>query len=141
MINYNFFSEIRFKYILFSILGLIAVYLCQSASKDWSNYQWLFSIDNQKSWTQMLSEFSIFKEPAYFVLSKLGGEVIGFSLFMGIITIITLVIKLNYLSKIVDSVPAACFFYFCLYFFLFKVLFNSINYMSSGTITRVHNQL
>ena len=50
----------------------------------------------------MLSEFSIFKEPAYFVLSKLGGEVIGFSLFMGIVTVITLVIKLNYLSKIVD---------------------------------------
>ncbi|HCO01204.1 MULTISPECIES: EpsG family protein [unclassified Methylophaga] len=134
MINYNFFSEIRFKYILFFILGLIAVYLCQSASKDWSNYQWLFSIDNQKSWTQMLSEFSIFKEPAYFVLSKLGGEVIGFSLFMGIVTIITLVIKLNYLSKIVDSVPAACFFYFCLYFFLFDTTVLRVAYATALVI-------
>lgn len=130
----NYHSITYFKYVAFLLLGLMAVFLCQAFSKDWVNYQWLFSVDASKSWTQMFAEFSFFKEPAYFFLTKSGGELIGFSLFMGIITVLSLIVKLHYLSKIINAVGVVCFFYFCLYFFLLDTTVLRVAYATALVI-------
>ncbi|HIC45277.1 MAG TPA: EpsG family protein [Methylophaga aminisulfidivorans] len=126
--------DITIKYAVFIALSLIAVYLCQTASRDWINYQWLFSLDTKKSWGQIFSEISIFKEPIYFLITKLGGEIIGFSLFMAILTIVTLVTKLHYLSKIVKPTYVVCFFYICSYFLLLDTTALRVAYALAFTI-------
>jgi len=74
----------------------------------------------------MFEIMSPFKEPLYFMTSKAIGELIGFPLFILSTTLTLILIKLNYLSKIVGDTLIATFFYVCLYLFLFE-----------GTILRV----
>ncbi|WP_330110919.1 EpsG family protein [Methylophaga thalassica] len=122
------------KYSVFTALSLLAVYLCQTASRDWINYQWLFSIDTKKSWEQVFSEISIFKEPIYYLITKLGGEIVGFSTLIAILTTATLITKLHYLSKIVPPAYVICFFYICSYFLLLDTTALRVAYAMAFTI-------
>lgn len=113
-------SEQWTKYLVFIGLGFIAISLCQIASKDWTNYIKWFNRDTILSWQVMWESSSFFTERLYFFSEKFFGELIGFSLFIALTTLVLLTVKLNYLVKIVGHIGLACFFYSCLYLFLFE---------------------
>ncbi|AEF99623.1 EpsG family protein [Methylomonas methanica] len=115
-------ARILLKYLSFLGLGVIAAVLCQTASKDWWTYSshlyGYYSVHS--SWEEMWQSFSVLKEPLYFFPAKFFGELLSFSVFIAITTVTLLVVKLHFLTKIVDNVWAACFFYGSLYLFLFE---------------------
>lgn len=110
------------KYFVFLGMGVIAAILCQTASKDWSVYSshlyGYYSV--YSNWQEMWQSFSFFKEPLYFFSAKFFGELLSFSAFIAITTIALLIVKLHFLTKIVDNVWVTCFFYGSLYLFLFE---------------------
>ncbi len=110
------------KYTCFLILGVISVILCMTASKDWSTYNdHLFGYYSvHTSWNDMFRSVSFFREPLYFFSAKFFGELIGFPVFIGVTTIILLMVKLHFLSKMIDNVWVGCFLYVSLYLFLFE---------------------
>lgn len=110
------------KYLVFLGMGITAAILCQTASKDWGVYSsHLYGhFTAGFSWQEMWQAFSFFKEPLYFFSAKLFGEVVSFSVFIAIATIALLMVKLHFLTKIVDNVWVVCFFYGSLYLFLFE---------------------
>ncbi|MCK9607878.1 MAG: EpsG family protein [Methylomonas sp.] len=135
------------KYLSFLGLGIIAAVLCQTASKDWWTYSshlyGYYSVHS--SWQEMWQSFSFLKEPLYFFSAKFFGELLSFSAFIAITTIALLMIKLNFLTKIVDDVWVTCFFYGSLYLFLFEgtvlrtafataLIFPAFYYLQKGNI-------
>jgi hypothetical protein len=76
--------------------------------------------DTNLSWQSMWSAFSFFTERLYFFSEKFFGELIGFPLFIALTTLVLLTVKLNYLLKMVGHIGLVCFFYTCLYLFLFE---------------------
>lgn len=110
------------KYLVFLGMGVTAAILCQTASKDWSVYSnHLYGhYAAGFSWREMWQAFSFFKEPLYFFSTKLFGELLSFSVFIAIATVTLLIVKLHFLTKIVDNVWVVCFVYGSLYLFLFE---------------------
>ena len=105
-----------------AVLALSVYILCINFSRDWHHYEFFFHKKTQPlSWTDLLSQMTVFKEPFYRLTSKLGGELIGFSLFILLTTLILLIVKLNYLKKITKGHYAvSVFFYVCFYLLLFE---------------------
>jgi len=127
------------KKIAFLLLGSIAVYLCMNFSKDWLYYQFLFNQKyGVKSWTEMFDLMTPFTEALYFMPAKAVGELIGFSLFVLFTTLILLLFKLNYLSKIVGNTLIATFFYVCLYLFLFEGTVLRVTYSTAFIIAAMY---
>ena len=113
-------SEKWTKYLVFIGLGFIAITLCHTPSKDWTGYINWFNRDTILSWQEMWTSSSFFTERLYFFSEKFFGELIGFPLFIALTTLVLFTVKLNYLGKIVENIWLGCFFYTCLYLFLFE---------------------
>lgn len=114
--------QVFLKYLSFLGMGMLAAVLCQAASKDWWTYSshlyGYYSVHT--SWQEMWQSFSFLKEPLYFFPAKFFGELLSFSVFIVITTIALLIVKLHFLTKIVNNVWVVCFFYGSLYLFLFE---------------------
>lgn len=115
-----------YRFAIFTALGVLAFVLNISASRDWTPYLKQFSRLQDKSWSQVWADFSIFHEPLFYLNAKLWGEWIGFALFILILTVVLLNIKLHFLQKLTNSSWLAVYIYLCLYLFLFE-----------GTVLRV----
>lgn len=104
------------------LLGLSAYTLNINFSKDWHHYEFFFHKQTQPlSWEDILTQMTVFKEPFYHLTSKFGGELIGFSLFILLTTLVLLIVKLNYLKKITKGHYAvSVFYYVCFYLLLFE---------------------
>jgi hypothetical protein len=115
-------SQEFLSYLVFLGMGVVSVFLCITASKDWWVYKDFFNNDLSinTSWQEMWQSFSIFKEPLYFFAAKYFGALISFPAFVAFSTITLLVLKMHFLTKIVGHVWLACFFYSCLYLFLLE---------------------
>lgn len=107
-------------------LGVIAYLLCINYSKDWIHYLWGYGILDRTSWPSWFATTSLLREPMYNFFAKLLGAWLTFPVFVGIATISLLLVKLRYLSKIVENPYIGTFFYASLYLLLFE-----------GTVLRV----
>ena len=111
----------NYEIFIFIALGIITFYLSINFSKDWLNY--VFIYENKISnvaWQSFLNQFSVFKEPLFFISSKAAGQLVGFSIFVFLATVILLTIKLRYLSKIMQDPFLGTFFYVCFYLLLLE---------------------
>ena len=127
-------SEKWTKYLIFIGLGFIAITLCHTPSKDWTGYINWFNRDTILSWQVMWTSSSFFTERLYFFSEKFFGELIGFPLFIALTTLVLLTVKLNYLGKIVENIWLGCFFYSCLYLFLFEATVLRVAYATALVI-------
>lgn len=121
-------SKELLSYLVFFGMGVVSVFLCITASKDWWVYKDLFydDLSVNTSWPEMWRSFSIFQEPLYFFAAKYFGSLISFQAFIAVATVTLLVVKMHFLTNIVGNAWLACFFYSCLYLFLLE-----------GTVIRV----
>lgn len=115
-----------YRYIIFSLFGVLAFLLNTSASRDWNNYVKQFNRLADKTWADVWAEFSFFHEPLFYLNAKLWGEWIGFTTFILILTVVLLGIKLHFLQKLTSRPWLVVYIYLCLYLFLFE-----------GTVLRV----
>lgn len=125
--DFSFFTNKKtIQYSVYTFLGFFAIVLSQTVSKDWEYYQFLYKITLKQEWSQLLSAF---KEPLYFATTKLIAPLIGFSSLIAIITMGLLVFKLYFLNKLIEG-PwwVGCFFYVCMYFFLFDATVLRVSY-------------
>ena len=111
----------NYEVFIFIALGIITFYLSINFSKDWIHYNFLYEnkISNV-AWQSFLNQFSLFKEPLFFISSKAVGQLVGFSIFVFLATVILLTIKLRYLSKIMQDPFLGTFFYVCFYLLLLE---------------------
>lgn len=107
--------------LFFIILGVITFYLSIHFSKDWIHYNWMYDHEVvNTTWQTFLSKLNVFKEPLFFTLAKAIGQLLGFSAFVFLATVVFLTIKLHFLSKIIKDPYLGAFFYVCFYLLLFE---------------------
>lgn len=131
-----FNKPMAIKYSVYVALGLIAIVLSQTISKDWIHYQFFYNMTLQKEWGELTS---VFKEPLYFAITKLIAPVIGFSWLIAFMTMGFLVLKLHFLDKLVEG-PwwVGCFFYVCMYLFLFDATVLRVSYAIAMVIAAMY---
>ena len=124
--SYNLHNNASWTLLIYSSLGLIAFLLSVNYSRDWIHYLWWYGLLEKTSWTDWLASIKLTREPLYGLFAKMLGEWITFSIFIFFSTISLLLLKLKYLSKIVENPYVGTFFYTSLYLLLFE-----------GTVLRV----
>lgn len=132
------FRDIK-KYLVFLALGGIAAYLSTSFSKDWIHYQWLFNKTyGEMSWIELLKNSSPFTEPLFFVITKIVLGFINLASFVVITTIVLFILKMHFLTKLVDDIFVGTFFYMCLYLFLLEGTLLRVAYATAFIIPAMY---
>lgn len=103
---------------LYGLVGLMTFFLSINFSKDWPHYKYLFSLLEATSWTNMMADLTLFKEPLYKITSKGIGSVVGFPAFVMLSVVSLLMLKLIYLNKITGFAYLSLFFYISIYLLL-----------------------
>lgn len=123
---------------IYLALALISFLVMITASQDWKDYKWLFSIYEKLNWTIFIQTVSLTQEVVYFWSSKFLGELIGFELFILLMTMVFLPIKLNFYQKISDRPWLTIFFYCCFYLFLLEGTVLRVAYATALVIMAIY---
>ncbi|HDY85782.1 MAG TPA: EpsG family protein, partial [Methylophaga sp.] len=108
-------------------------------SKDWVSYQWFFDeIYVKTSWIELLMNSTPFSEPLFFVTTKAALGFISLANFLLLVGIALFILKMHFLTKLIDDVFIVTFFYVCMYLFLFEGTALRIAYATSFIIPSMY---
>jgi hypothetical protein len=106
--------------LVFILVGVIAFTLSVNFSRDWDQYLTQYRKIDKKSWAAHWSQIGFFSDALYLFTTKFLAGILGYPVFIFLVTVSLLTIKLRYLEKIVGVMFGGLFFYVCLYLFLFE---------------------